>query len=130
MTEERRTSARHRTFLQGRVIYNNRRSSVDCIIRELTDEGARLSFNDPVGVPHAFELYIPHRDQTYRAEIAWNHGDEMGVTFALPGVAQTTLQPSLTANPGISLIERVERLEKELAQLKRRLAETELKNNQ
>jgi hypothetical protein len=130
MTEERRNIARHRTFLQGRVLFNNRRSSVDCIIRELTDEGARLSFNDPVGVPHAFELYIPNRDQTFRAEIAWNHGDEMGVTFASATAGQPTLQPSLTANAGMSIVERVERLEKELAQLKRKLAEAELKNNQ
>jgi hypothetical protein len=49
--EERRHLPRHRTFLQGRVFYNNRHQSADCIIRELTDDGARLSFKQLASKP-------------------------------------------------------------------------------
>ncbi len=129
--DERRLKPRTRTFLQGRVFYNNRRQSADCIIRELTDDGARLSFTDPVGLPHAFELHIPHRDQTIRVETAWNHGTEVGVGFArhdLPSGAP--LAPVIEAAHGEhTMIERIEKLEKEVASLKRRLAEIEIKNS-
>jgi hypothetical protein len=130
--DDRRHTPRSRTFLQGRVFYNNRRQSADCIIRELTDDGARLTFTDPVGLPHVFELHIPNRDQTIRVETAWNHGTEVGVSFAKldAGHAGATLAPVLhTSTAEQTLAERVERLEKELAALRRRISEVEMKNS-
>jgi hypothetical protein len=129
--DERRHIPRHRTFLQGRVFYNNRRQSADCIIRELTDEGARLSFTDPVALPHAFELHIPNRDQTLRVETAWNHGTDVGVSFGkIDPNRAATLTPALHAAPvEQTLLERIEKLEKELAALRRRISEVELKSS-
>jgi len=128
--EERRHTPRHRTFLQGRVFYNSRRQSADCIIRELTDEGARLSFTDPVALPHTFELHIPNRDQTIRVETIWNHGTDVGVSFARADThAAATLAPAMhTATSEQTLAERVEKLEKELAALRRRISEIEVKS--
>jgi hypothetical protein len=123
--DDRRHMPRHRTFLQGRVFFNNRRSTADCIIRELTDEGARLSFTDRVTLPHAFELHIPNRDQTYRVETIWNHGEEVGVTFGRHG--EVSLAPAMQQDA--PLAERVEKLEKELAALKRRISEIEMKSS-
>jgi hypothetical protein len=127
--DDRRTMPRHRTFLQGRVFYNNRRQSADCIIRELTDDGARLSFTDPVALPHVFELHIPNRDQTLRVETVWNHGTDVGVSFAkMDAHASATLAPAV--NPSeMTLADRVEKLEKELGALRRRLSELELKGS-
>ena len=129
--DERRHMPRHRTFLQGRVFYNSRRQSADCIIRELTDEGARLSFTDPVALPHAFELHIPNRDQTLRVETVWNHGTDVGVSFArMETHAPATLAPSASPVPNEqTLLERVEKLEKELGALRRRISEIEMKNS-
>jgi uncharacterized protein YceH (UPF0502 family) len=130
--DDRRHTPRSRTFLQGRVFYNNRRQSADCIIRELTDDGARLTFTDPVGLPHVFELHIPNRDQTIRVETAWNHGTEVGVSFVKmdAGHAGATLAPVLHASTAEqTLAERVERLEKELAALRRRISEVEMKSS-
>ena len=39
--KERRSSARQKSFLQGRIYFNNRRSSVDCLIRDYSETGAR-----------------------------------------------------------------------------------------
>jgi hypothetical protein len=129
--EERRHAPRHRTFLQGRVFYNNRRQSADCIIRELTDDGARLSFTDPVALPHAFELHIPNRDQTLRVETAWNHGTDVGVSFARQDShGAATLAPAVNAAPHEqTLLERIEKLEKELGALRRRISEIEMKSS-
>lgn len=123
---------RHRTFLQGRVLFNNRRQSADCIIRELTDDGARLSFTDPVALPHAFELFIPNRDQTLRVETAWNHGTDVGVSFGRiePQAASPSIAPAAHSSAHEqSLLERIEKLEKEVSALRRRISEVELKNS-
>jgi hypothetical protein len=129
--EERRHTPRHRTFLQGRVFYNNRRQSADCIIRELTDEGARLSFTDTVALPHAFELHIPNRDQTLRVETAWNHGTDVGVSFGkIDPTRAATLAPAIQAAPSEqTLLERIDKLEKELGALRRRISEIEMKSS-
>lgn len=129
--DERRHTPRHRTFLQGRVFYNNRRQSADCIIRELTDDGARLSFTDPVALPHAFELHIPNRDQTLRVETIWNHGTDVGVSFTRAEAHMApALAPAMHGTPAEqTLAERVEKLEKELAALRRRISEIEMKNS-
>jgi hypothetical protein len=37
---ERRALARHKTFIKGRIYFNNRLSSMDCIVRDITDRGA------------------------------------------------------------------------------------------
>ncbi len=129
--DERRHTPRHRTFLQGRVFYNSRRQSADCIIRELTDEGARLSFTDPVALPHAFELHIPNRDQTLRVETIWNHGTDVGVAFGkLDAHTGATTVPAIQpAANDQTLLERIEKLEKELGALRRRISEIELKSS-
>jgi hypothetical protein len=113
---ERRTASRSRSFLRGRVFFNNRLSSIDCIIRDITDQGARLTFGGAVNVPEIFELEIPNKDETFRARVAWHRGAEIGVTFDIgkPAGAETSDSP---------LTERIERLEKEIAAIKRRLEE-------
>lgn len=128
--DERRHLPRHRTFLQGRVFYNSRRSTADCIIRELTEEGARLTFSDRVTLPHSFELHIPNRDQTYRVETVWNHGNEVGVTFGRHDPRQEPAAlASAAGTSDAALAERIEKLEKELGALRRRISELELKNS-
>src|SRR5579871_4465593 len=78
---ERRRIARQKSFLQGRVFFNNRRTSVDCLIRDFSELGARLKFSGAVATPEVIELHIPNKDETYRARVQWRNGDEMGVSF-------------------------------------------------
>lgn len=43
---ERRALIRHKTFIKGRIYFNNRLSSMDCIVRDVTEKGARLQVSD------------------------------------------------------------------------------------
>jgi hypothetical protein len=116
---EHRSHLRQKTFLQGRVYFNNRRSSLDCIVRDMSDEGARLKVSNSVALPEVVELHIPNRDETYRAKIQWRSGDELGLTFDQKGES-----PSLVPNaPSADLAGRVRRLEAELATLQRKVHE-------
>jgi len=112
---ERRTSSRQKSFLRGRIQFNNRRSSVDCLIRDLSEDGARLIFADTAGVPEVMELYIPQKEQTLRAQVQWRNAGEIGVAFA--AAARTRAHPAGMAE----LAERVTQLESEVASLKRML---------
>jgi hypothetical protein len=109
---ERRTAARKKSFLRGRILYNNRQNALDCLIRDLSEEGANLVFADTTTIPEAIELYIPQKDQTLRAHVQWRAGDEVGVAFGVVAPARA---------PEGNLSERVERLEAEVASLRRML---------
>jgi len=113
---ERRLSTRQKSFLQGRIYFNNRRSTVDCLVRDYSETGARLKFSETAAVPEAIELYIPNKEEIHRARVEWRSGDEMGVSFG-----QEARSPSVvpeTAHQG-DLATRVQALEAEVATLKR-----------
>jgi hypothetical protein len=79
---ERRSSRRSKSFLRGFVYVSREQGALSCLIRDLSDKGARIIFSDSVTLPHTFDLYIPQRDQTLRAKVRWRHGDEVGLAFA------------------------------------------------
>jgi hypothetical protein len=112
---ERRSSTRQKSFLQGRLFFNNRRSSVDCLVRDVSETGARLVFSSAVTIPDVVELYLSNRDSARRARVQWRRGDEVGVDFeGADGDA-----PEASAD----LFARVLRLESECASLKRTVRE-------
>jgi hypothetical protein len=80
---ERRTSTRQKSFLQGRIFFNNRRQSADCLVRDVSPLGARLVFADTVSLPDLVELYLSNKDAIVRAEVQWRRGKEVGVGFGL-----------------------------------------------
>lgn len=115
--QERRRAARQKSFLRGNIQFNNGRNSADCLIRDFTSRGARLVCSDTITTPDLVDVYIPQKEQTFHAHVMWRHGQEIGVAFAL----QAAVQPIDAPSKGIDLAERVERLETELATVKRML---------
>jgi PilZ domain len=116
---ERRANSRHKSFLQGRVYFNSRRSSVDCLVREISDNGARLKFSTAVVTPDVIELHIPSKDETFRAKLIWRVGDEVGVSF---GPEEAGTQSGQGAAPP-DLMGRVQTLENEMIALRRMFGE-------
>jgi PilZ domain-containing protein len=115
--DERRIRNRQKSFLQGRIYYNNRRASLDCLVRDISPTGARLKFPGPVTAPEIVELYVPNKDEFYRAQVQWNHGDEIGVHF-IRDEAENTPRAGGSL-PEASLAERMQKLEAEVLALKR-----------
>jgi hypothetical protein len=127
-SDERRTLLRKRSFLQGRLYFNNRRSSLDCLVRDISSHGAKLKVSDSIAIPEIVELYIPNKDETYRAKVQWRTGFEIGVTFENDQEAPSIVPGAAPAD----LPERVRRLEAEVASLHRKLNElqNELRHGQ
>ena len=114
---ERRTSARQRSFLRGQIYFNNRRSTLDCLICDISSTGARLIFSDAVTVPDIVDIFIPQKDQTLRAHVQWRHGDEVGVAFGNAASDSGSHQGADVAE----LAERVLKLEAEIAAMRKLL---------
>jgi len=113
---ERRHATRKKSFLRGCVYFNKRGNAMECLIRDISDEGARIIFSGAVNLPDAVELYIPQKDETLRARVQWRHGDEAGLAF--PAAGRAAAAPPRDSD---DLTERVAKLETEIAALRRTL---------
>jgi hypothetical protein len=121
---ERRTAPRQKTFLKGIILFNNRKSSADCVIRDLTDQGARLQFSAAIITPDVIELQIPNKDQILQAHVRWRKGDEAGISFDHVK-AREAAPASAAAMPAArgDVSHRVEQLEAEVARMHRQIVE-------
>ena len=110
---ERRSHPRLRAYIGAQIVFNQRRSVLDCLVRNISGEGARIEFTNTALMPEAFDLVMPSREQTRRVSVRWRSQDVAGVTF-----------DGLEAAPVLSDDgRRVRALEEEVARLRRRNAE-------
>lgn len=72
---------RRRTYLGGQATFGQRYCAMNCVIRNLSQNGARLVFSDHVLVPDEFDLTIPHKGDSRRARIVWRYQANVGVQF-------------------------------------------------
>lgn len=120
---ELRRETRLRTFLKGRIIFNNGNSSMDCLIRDLSASGARLMLSQTATLPASFDLIIPAKGLTHKATLRWRKDDSIGVTFAEDAARPA---PSMADATPAALIARIHELEAENASLRRQLKEAEV----
>jgi hypothetical protein len=113
---ERRALPRHKTFIQGRIYFNNRLSSTDCIVRELAESGSRLEVSETVTLPDTFELYLPTKDEYFHAKVEWRRGNSVGISWAREPLTGQTAEQS-----DAHLVDRLAKLEREVASLRKRL---------
>lgn len=78
---ERRDEQRSRQFKGGKVIFGDGKLCLDCVVRNLSAEGARLRFPSQVAVPAQVDLIIPVDCLSYSCEVMWHDMCEIGVRF-------------------------------------------------
>jgi hypothetical protein len=83
--EERRKANRGRTYLAGRVTYDKPCSADDCLVRNLSRDGAKITFSGAMLIPDEFDLAIPNKDDIRRARIVWRQGLEAGIMLLSSG---------------------------------------------
>jgi hypothetical protein len=114
---ERRHAGRRKSFLRGLVYFDNKHGALSCLVRDLSDKGARIIFSENVTVPETFDLHILQKNQTLRAKVTWRRGDEIGLDFFAANAAPATEAKPDTA----ALAKRVTELEGEIASLRKLL---------
>lgn len=81
LASERRTSPRRRT-LQGAIIrFNRGYGALECVVRNRSEDGARLAFGDTTAVPASFELKIAGESVARTARVRWRSISAVGVAF-------------------------------------------------
>ena len=73
--------SRGRTFLAGKVIFNFGQSTIDCVVRQITDDGATIELESGFGVPQHFQLSIPSGGKLLSCNLVWQSENQIGVTL-------------------------------------------------
>jgi hypothetical protein len=115
---ERRALVRHKTFFKGRIYFNNRLSSMDCMIRDVTANGGRIEVSDSVALPNTFEIYLPNKDEYFNAKVVWRRGGSLGISWSQE---QFSRQKPEHGDSQHAIADRLARLEHEVARLHKRL---------
>jgi PilZ domain len=113
--EDKRKAARQRSFLRGFIRTLQSPSNVDCIIRDISETGAKLRFRSTPVIADSFELHIPAKGQILQSRLVWMDNCEAGVSFV--AVAASAIPPSNDEAQSV----RISQLENEVVALKRML---------
>ena len=78
---ELRAAERGRSLLKAKIVFNNRMSSIDCIVKNISIGGAKIAVASTLSIPNEFDLEIPMKGKTYRVQMRWRDSEHMGVEF-------------------------------------------------
>ena len=78
--QHERISARRRTLKGGKVILS-KSTLIDCMIKDLSETGARLEFSGATSLPSEFKLQFTTSGEEKLVTLTWQRGLSAGVHF-------------------------------------------------
>jgi PilZ domain len=112
---ERRQSARDKVIFGGVAEMGEHGGSRDCVVRNISENGARLEFCQSVRLPkEPLRLTIARKGRSFLARIIWWRDNFVGVAFSPESPYEL---------PGSDLARRLRRSERKKRELQRRIKE-------
>jgi PilZ domain len=112
---ERRQSARDKVLYGGIAELTEHGQTRDCVVRNISENGANLEFADAVRLPkESLRLTIARKGRSFLARIIWWRDNFVGVAFS---------NDSLYELPRSDLAKRLRESEKKKRELQRRINE-------
>ncbi len=95
MATEQRRYPRRKTFKTGKIIYHKGLLNQPCLIRDMSEGGARLQIDPPFECPEQFLLELLNQSPR-PCEVAWRKGGNVGAEFS--EIAQAAKLPARIAD--------------------------------
>jgi hypothetical protein len=110
---DRRQSTRDKVIYGGVAEINERGSTMDCVVRNISEQGACVEFNSAAKLPEQIRLAIARKGRSFLARLIWRQANKVGLAFRM-----------MTSDTPVSdLDERLRRSEIKKRQLQRRIKE-------
>jgi hypothetical protein len=77
---EKRTVPRHKVLKRGTLAFGGG-GGLDCTVRNISANGARIDIPNPAGLPKAFTLVIETDRFIRRCHAVWSSEQRIGVAF-------------------------------------------------
>jgi PilZ domain len=112
---DRRHTPRDKVIYGGTAEIADGSASRDCVVRNISKDGAHLEFKSPVGLlKDSLRLTVARKGRSFMAKIIWWRDNFVGVAFSPDHSYEL---------PGSDLAERLRQSEKKKRQLQRRIKE-------
>jgi hypothetical protein len=79
--EERRKLARHTVLKSAKIMFGNQSSLIDCIVCNITSDGACLNFTATMPTAESLALSFDNFRSTRACRVIWRQPDRLGVCF-------------------------------------------------
>lgn len=79
---ERRQHPRNRVYYGGMVAFNARNSTLACVVRNVSNRGAKVEFDGSTMLPDRVDFEIARRGVSCRARLVWRDADAAGLVFS------------------------------------------------
>ena len=110
--QDRRANARDKVLFGARAEIDAR-SSMNCVVRNLSENGACVEVEGHARVPEEINLTIPRKGRSYLARVIWRQANRLGLAFRV-----------MVTDPGASDLDaRLRASEKKKRELQRRIKE-------
>lgn len=96
-----RRSPRVRTFLDAKIVFRDATYSVGCIVRDMSEAGARIELPVSVLIPKRFFLLTPKKPVAFDAEIVWRLDCLVGLKI------QSELQLTNCRDPQMRILRKI-----------------------
>src|ERR1700761_2865544 len=94
---ERRRSERRACTLGGRLFYGLAGLSIDCVIRDISEHGARIAVPSATWrAPKEIHLLSLREGKVYSGEVVWTRGRYLGLNFSQVQQAESVTDPMMT----------------------------------
>jgi len=87
---ERRQFPRDRVYYGGTVAFNARSSTLGCVVRNFSQRGAKIEFENSALTPDEVDFEIERRGASCLARFVWRDRNAAGLTFS--NVRETNAQ--------------------------------------
>ncbi|MEA2793133.1 MAG: hypothetical protein QOI87_513 [Bradyrhizobium sp.] len=112
---DRRQSPRDKVIYGGVAEIGERGATRQCIVRNISEKGARIEFGNVIKLPRQqISLTIARKGRSFLAKIIWWRDNFVGVAFG----SETSSEPAVS-----DLEERLRKSEQKKKQLQRRIRE-------
>ena len=78
---DRRQSVRDKVIFGGVAEINERGSTMDCVVRNISEGGACVEFDETAKLPDEMNLTIARKGRSFFARMIWRQADRVGLAF-------------------------------------------------
>jgi hypothetical protein len=110
---DRRQSVRDKVLYGGVAKINQSGSTMDCVVRNISEEGACVEFDQAAKLPEELDLTIGRKGRSFLARLIWRQANKVGLAFRI----------MTSDRPVDDLDERLRKSEIKKRQLQRRINE-------
>jgi|SRR6185295_5269753 hypothetical protein len=79
---ERRQHPRNRVYYGGMIAFNARNSTLACVVRNVSNRGAKIEFDNSTMLPDRVDFEIERRGLSCSARLVWRDADAAGLMFS------------------------------------------------